>query len=396
MTAITQPSAPSDAQVTGIKRGQTRFPNYDASVLGASGYWYPAMLSRQLRSKPESIKLFGEDIVFFREKDRVFAWQDRCPHRGIKLSIGKKEFPGTFSCRYHGWTFDLATGVLVAALTDGPKSPLCGRTRVRTFPAAERAGFVWIYRGDGTESSDAIPSVERDIPAEMLRADASIDGRVTDRSGDWRHAAENGFDEGHGKFLHRDSIFVFFRHPPAWVHSTVIAEDGGWITRSATDFAFQSDYPGLGVWPRMRSWKSTRFLSRASIRMPCCLRINLGNWVHFEWYVPTTQRHHRYVQVVVQHGNPLMRAWFRIRYWAYLRWFFHYEFNNQDARVVEMMSTPPEHLYRPDASIIEWRKLFEKATAAFSGRCAGSTTQSVDQHSDSPAPSDDPAPAGTN
>jgi hypothetical protein len=61
-----------------------------------------------------------------------------------------------------------------------------------------------------------------------------------------------------------------------------------------------------------------------------------------------------------------------------------------------MMSTPPEHLYRPDASIIEWRKLFEKATAAFSGRCAGSTTQSVDQHSDSPAPSDDPAPAGTN
>ena len=66
------------------------------------------------------MKLFGEDIVFFREKDKIFAWIDRCPHRGIKLSIGKKEFPGTFSCRYHGWTFDLASGALVAALTDGP------------------------------------------------------------------------------------------------------------------------------------------------------------------------------------------------------------------------------------------------------------------------------------
>ena len=384
MTVITQPSAPSDTQVTGIKRGQTRFPHYDASVLGASGYWYPAMLSRQLGSKPEPVKLFGEDIVFFREKGKVFAWLDRCPHRGIKLSIGKKEFPGTFSCRYHGWTFDLATGVLVAALTDGPNSPLCGRTRVRIFPAAERAGIIWIYRGNGTESPDEVPSVERDIPAELLRADASIDGRVTDRSGDWRHAAENGYDEGHGKYLHRDSIFVFFRHPPAWAHSTVIEEDGGWITRSATDFAFQSDYPGLGVWPKMRSWRSTRFLSRASIRMPCCLRINLGNWVHFEWYVPTTPGHHRYVQVVVQHGNPLMRAWFRIRYWAYLRWLFHYEFNNQDARVVEMMSTPPEQLYRPDVSIIEWRKLFEKATTGFKSRFVSS------------APSDTASPTGTN
>jgi len=365
MTASTSPSALSDTQVTGIKRGTTRFPHYDAAVLGAAGYWYPVMLSRQLGRKPAAMKLFGEDIVFFREEGKVFAWRDRCPHRGIKLSIGKKEFPGTFSCRYHGWTFDLASGVLVAALTDGPKSPLCGKVRVQTFPAAERAGLIWIYRGDGTAPGDGtVPSVERDIPTELLRSDASIDGRVTTRRGDWRHAAENGFDEGHGKYLHRDSIFVFFLHPPAWVHSTVIQEEGGWITRSATDFAFQSDYPGLGRWPKMWPWKSTRFLSRASIRMPCSLRIHLGKWIHFEWYVPTVPGHHRYIQVVVQHGNPVMRAWFRIRYWAYLRWFFHGEFNDQDARVVEMMSTPPEQLYRPDLAIVEWRKLYEKTAAA--------------------------------
>lgn len=382
MTASTSPSPLSDTQVTGIKRGTTRFPYYDAAVLGAPGYWYPVMLSRQLGHEPVAMKLFGEDIVFFREKDQVFAWLDRCPHRGIKLSIGKKEFPGTFSCRYHGWTFDLASGVLVAALTDGPNSPLCGRVRVQTFPAAERAGLIWIYKGDGPA-----PNVERDIPTELLGADASIDGRVTTRPGDWRHAAENGFDEGHGKYLHRDSIFVFFRHPPAWVHSTVIHEEGGWITRSATNFAFQSDYPGLGRWPKMRSWRSTRFLSRASIRMPCSLRIDFGNWVHFEWYVPTVPGHHRYVQVVVQRGNPLMRIWFRIRYWAYLRWLFHGEFNDQDARVVEMMSTPPELLYRPDVAIIEWRKLFEKAAVAWHARPVGSTPQAVGEDVGTPATS---------
>jgi hypothetical protein len=220
--------------------------------------------------------------------------------------------------------------------------------------------------------------VERDIPAELLQADASIDGRVTTRPGDWRHAAENGFDEGHGKYLHRDSIFVFFRHPPAWVHSTVVPEEGGWITRSASNYAFQSDYPGLGLWPKMRSWKSTRFLSRASIRMPCALRIHLGNWVHFEWYVPTMAGHHRYVQVVVQHGNPLIRALFRIRYWAYLRWLFHGEFNDQDALVVEMMSTPPEQLFRPDISIVEWRKLYEKAVARNAGPASSAPQSGVE------------------
>jgi hypothetical protein len=58
---------------------------------------------------------------------------------------------------------------------------------------------------------------------------------------------------------------------------------------------------------------------------------------------------------------------FRIRYWAYLRWLFHGEFNDQDARVVEMMSTPPEQLFRPDISIVEWRKLYEKAVARNAG-----------------------------
>ena len=73
MTAITQPSAPSEAQVTGIKRGQTRFPSYDASVLGAAGYWYPAMLSRQLRSKPLAIPCDGLLLTL----PEIRAWIER-------------------------------------------------------------------------------------------------------------------------------------------------------------------------------------------------------------------------------------------------------------------------------------------------------------------------------
>jgi nitrite reductase/ring-hydroxylating ferredoxin subunit len=30
----------------------------------------------------------GEDLVLWRHNDQIFAWQDLCPHRGARLSLG--------------------------------------------------------------------------------------------------------------------------------------------------------------------------------------------------------------------------------------------------------------------------------------------------------------------
>src|SRR5207253_3261173 len=139
-------------------------------------------------------------------RGKVHAFYDQCPHRGIPLSVGRQEFPGTWSCRYHGWTFDCATGDLKAALTDGPDSPICGKVRVRTYPVEERAGLVWVYMGEaerGDTGAFRPPPVEADIPTAFLEADTVIVGRIAERKGNWRYAAENGFDESHAKFLHR-------------------------------------------------------------------------------------------------------------------------------------------------------------------------------------------------
>jgi hypothetical protein len=48
-----------------------------------------------------------------------------------------------------------------------------------------------------------------------------------------------------------------------------------------------------------------------------------------------------------------------MRYKAYIGWIFHKQFNDQDAAMVETMDIPPERLYRPDVSIIAWRKMCE-------------------------------------
>jgi phenylpropionate dioxygenase-like ring-hydroxylating dioxygenase large terminal subunit len=349
------------SQVTGIAQGQTRFPRYDGAVNGFENYWYPVLRSRDVGAKPRALALFGHDILFVRENGRVHALEDRCPHRGVPLSLGRREFPGTLTCRYHGWTFDVNTGELVAALTDGPDSPICGKARVRTYPVEERAGLVWIYNGAGMP-----PPVDRDIPSEFLRPDAVIEGRITDRAGDFRYAAENGFDEGHAKYLHRNAWMMFFARMPGFARVNVAPDDERpWITRNVTDVFFQADYPGLGTWPKKRFWKKSRRGARLSIRMPGVLRSHhVGKWMHFEWYVPARADHHRYLQFVIARATGLKALSFRAYYWTFLRWLFHVQFNNQDARMVELMKTPPERLYRPDISLIAWRHLCENELAA--------------------------------
>jgi len=371
-------------QVTGLKPGVTRYPRYDGAALGFEHYWYPVMRSRQLKpNKPVAMTLFGEKIMFYRDQGKAYALHDRCPHRGIKISIGKQEFPGTFTCRYHGWTFDLKSGTVVAALTDGPDSKVCGHTGVRTYPVEERAGFVWIYNG-----TDTPPPVEADIPSEFLRADAVMESRITERPGDWRHAAENGYDEGHGKYLHRFSWWVYPTVAPAWVHSTAADAGEGWIYRKRSDGAYQSEYPGLGVWPKQKASQTKRPFGHVSIRLPGVLRTKQrGGWMHFEWYVPTTVGHHRYIQVVVKNTSFLDGLKFRLQYWTYIRWLFHVAFNNEDALVVEMMETPPELLYRPDLTIIGWRKMCEGArmSGAEAADMQGAIETAVDDFSNAAA-----------
>lgn len=342
-------------QITGTRPGVTRFPRYDSAVRGIPGYWHPVMQSGALREgKPKSLKLFGEQIMFLRERGAVYALRDRCPHRGIPLSLGRQEFCGTYTCRYHGWTFDLKNGALVAALTDGPDSAVVGKAHVTTYPVAERVGIVWMFHGDGSP-----PPVEDHIPVEMLAPDAVIESRITERHGDWRYAAENGFDESHGKYLHRDSLMMLFSHPPAYVRTEIAPDDWHWITRKTTQAVAFAQYPGLGSWPKKRFWKFARSIVRVSVALPGVLRVHYGAWIHFEWYVPTEEGSHRYLQFVVKHTTGLGVLLFRLRYWLLLRWVFHVQFNDQDTSMVESMQTPPEQLFGPDHSLIAWRSLCE-------------------------------------
>src|SRR5699024_9976027 len=102
------------------------------SELGFRNYWYPIQWANEIGNKPVPIQLLGEKIVLVRDKEEIYGLHDRCPHRGVPLSMARRQYEGTLSCAYHGWTFELNSGNMCAALTDGPDSPINNKVSVAT------------------------------------------------------------------------------------------------------------------------------------------------------------------------------------------------------------------------------------------------------------------------
>jgi hypothetical protein len=165
---------------------------------------------------------------------------------------------------------------------------------------------------------------------------------------------------------------------PAWNDVTVVeTEDGKWISRRASNIAWEGDFPGVGHWDNREWWHRKKpadmtagrdpriaalnLPGMVSIRVPSIVRVAYPRYIHYEWAIPEDEHHHRYVQLLVSfRTSALRRWWFKLRYYAYIRWAFHVQFTGQDAWAVDLMDIPPERLYRPDVSVIQWRRLVER------------------------------------
>jgi nitrite reductase/ring-hydroxylating ferredoxin subunit len=375
------PVADSRADETGPPRqgGQdwSTWPIYDRAILGFRNYWYPVKWSGQVGDQPVAVTLLGEQIALVRDNGVVRALHDRCPHRGVPLSLGRRQFPGTLSCPYHGWTYNLADGKLCAVITDGPNSPINGRVGVRTYPVAERLGLIFVYIGDGEPHP-----VEQDLPDELNDNNFVMGGRSDIRTGNWRFAAENGFDEGHAKYLHNTALWRLFKVMPTW-NKTRVIESGPWLIRVQDEVHWEADFPGVGHFSNRRWWKRMPLPDApgkatnvnpviagmdlpgfVSIRLPGLLRVAYPHFIHYEWYVPVDAERVRYVQIMVRFESGPRALLFKAKYLAAIRWLFHGQFTAQDAWMVDVMDAPPERLYRPDLSLTAWRRHVEQVAPA--------------------------------
>jgi phenylpropionate dioxygenase-like ring-hydroxylating dioxygenase large terminal subunit len=109
--------------------------------------WHPVAASAQLGiGIIAPARLLDREIAIWRSTDgRVHAWQDRCPHRGTRLSIGKI-VDDQLVCAYHGWRF-AGSGRCThfPALPElTPPASACAKT----YRVDERFGMVWVCVGE--------------------------------------------------------------------------------------------------------------------------------------------------------------------------------------------------------------------------------------------------------
>lgn len=84
-----------------------------------------------------------QEVALWRSQSGlVQAWENRCPHRGMRFTMGRI-LGGRLSCAYHGWEFE-AEGGRCGAIPAHPGMPVPKNVCATTYPVVEAQGMVWV------------------------------------------------------------------------------------------------------------------------------------------------------------------------------------------------------------------------------------------------------------
>lgn len=161
--------------------------------------WYALDVATAIGRKGlHRYRLFGTPLVVWRgASGPVFALTDRCPHRNIPLSTGRREADGV-RCSYHGWAFDGGGRCtrIPGLDEDTPDRP---SRRAERWTVREQQGLLWCW---GVPGEDPGPSVR---PHRFPEADDPRYLTVRRRlhaPGTLQQVIENALDVPHTAFLH--------------------------------------------------------------------------------------------------------------------------------------------------------------------------------------------------
>ena len=165
-------------------------------------YWYAILESKMVRQRPVGIRRMGQNLVLWRDANgKIICMSDRCPHRGAALSLGRiqshPERGSCVECPYHGFQYD-AEGHCALMPCNGKDARIPPGFEVKTFPARDAQGFIWIWWG---EARSALPQLPRfkELPDNL--AHTAVASQVWDVH--YARIMESNFDVHHFPFVHR-------------------------------------------------------------------------------------------------------------------------------------------------------------------------------------------------
>jgi len=221
-------------------------------------HWTPVCLIEEVAEPdgaPVKARLFGEDLVVFRDSDgQVGVMDEYCPHRRVSLVFGRNENCG-LRCLYHGWKMDVK-GNVIEMVSEPAAAVAAQKVKHKAYPVQEWGGFVWAYMGPdhGTATMPAFRP-----PAWAPTADAQVTIAKAIIPCNWAQILEGAIDSAHSSSLHSSDMV------PARIAGAE-ATDSLWL-RPSTDKA-----------PRLQVERTPYGFRYAAIRRPIA-NANVNDYV---------------------------------------------------------------------------------------------------------------------
>lgn len=143
--------------------------------------WVPVALTRDIEpGSATGTAVNGAPVALWRGADGVLhAWADRCPHRGMRLSLGFVR-GARLVCLYHGWQFD-GEGACLHVPAHPKMNPPSTVAPIR-YRAVDRSGIAWVSTADSSDTAvperPALEAATEPIRSVWITAET---GRVIDR-----------------------------------------------------------------------------------------------------------------------------------------------------------------------------------------------------------------------
>ena len=153
--------------------------------------------------KPLSYSVFDVELVFWRDENgRVVCTEDKCPHRGTRLSEGQV-LNGHIECLYHGWTYEGTNGTCVSI----PQLPVGGsipaKACLQTYATAVHEGILFVWM-DKPETADYLnlPKTRVDLDNPETMKTLTRYDFIYDLPYDHSYLIENLLDPAHIPISH--------------------------------------------------------------------------------------------------------------------------------------------------------------------------------------------------
>jgi len=157
-------------------------------------YWNPVAVSELVTSKPQRIKVLGEELMVYRgASGKPAVMQLRCAHRNLALDYGRVE-GDSIRCPYHGWLYD-RTGQCLAQPAEPEGSSFKEKVKLKSYQTQEASGLVFAYMGPGEAPVMPLYDV-------LVREDGVKGVQMRNVNANWMNVMENVVDISHLAWLH--------------------------------------------------------------------------------------------------------------------------------------------------------------------------------------------------